>query len=75
MKNKPITKQLSNKFGGEWKYTPFQSIWSCDEMRLTAYYVAEGGYDMDGNYKPVHKAFRRITIFGLKSGIDHLYTN
>jgi len=69
----PITHQLKNKFGGSWKYIPFQSMWVCDELNYLAYYVAEGGYDMNGNYIPVPKIFSRLTVYGLKDGVQYLY--
>lgn len=72
-KTLPITKQLSKKYGGTWIHIPFHSIWICDELNLSACYVADGGYDMNGNYQPVHKAFRRLTVYGLKTGVEYLY--
>lgn len=69
----PITKQLSKKYGGKWVHIPFQSTWICDELNLNACYVADGGYDMNGNYQPVHKIFRKLTVYGLKSGVEYLY--
>jgi len=72
-RKKPITKQLAKKFGGNWKYVPFQSIWICKEFDALACYVAEGGYDMDGNYIPVPDVFKRLTIYGLEGGPKRLY--
>lgn len=74
-RNKPITKQLSEKFGGKWRYIPFQSFWICDEMNAHAYYVAEGGYDMNGDYQESPIIFKRLTVYGLKNGTQYLYPN
>jgi len=73
VKRKPINKQLSDKFGGYWKHIPFQGMWICDELDAHACYVADGGYDINGNYIPVPSMFQRLTIYGLKDGIKYLY--
>ena len=44
----PIVRQLENKYGGKWEYFPF-SGWGCEELKMLAHYVYEGGYDIDGN--------------------------
>lgn len=74
-RNKAINKQLNESFGGYWKYIPFQSMWVCDEFDAIAYYVAEGGYDMNGDYTPVPFSFSRLTVYGLKDGVKYLYPN
>lgn len=72
-KRKPITKQLNEKFGGSWRNIPFQGLWVCDDLDAHACYVAEGGYDMNGNYTPVPAWLNRLTVYGLNQGITHLY--
>lgn len=72
-KRKSIAKQLFERYGGKWTYIPFQSTWVCDELDLMACYVAEGGYDINGNYMPVPKIFNRLTISGLKTGVEKFY--
>lgn len=69
----PIVKQLNKKFGGKWKYVPFQSIWLLENSDAMACYVADGGYDMDGNYQPVPHIFKKLTIYGLKDGVQYLH--
>jgi len=70
---KSIVKQLEEKYGGKWKYIPFASMWVCDELNLMACYVAEGGYDMDGNYIPVPEIFKRLTVYGIKPHPEKFY--
>ncbi len=72
-KNKSINKQLNEKFGGYWKYIPFQSMWICEELDAMACYIAEGGYDMNGDYIPVPRIFKRLTIYGLNNGVQKMY--
>lgn len=50
-KNKRIIDKLREKYGGTWVYHLGSGIWECKEYDLHAYYTADGGYDMNGNYQ------------------------
>lgn len=52
---KSITKQLEEEFGGKWKYIRSNfpnGHWECEEKNAHAWYVADGGYDVNGCYMP-----------------------
>lgn len=67
MKKLPtITKQLEEKFGGKWKYLRVgfpNGIWKSEEKNARAYYVATGGYDLNGEYVP--SLFPILYVYGL----------
>ncbi len=73
-RNKPITKQLAEKYGGIWRHVPFHGIWYCDELRLNACYVSEAGYDING--APMEEAkflIKGLYVYGLKTGTERYY--
>jgi len=77
-RNEPITKQLSEKYGGTWKHIPFHSMWFCDELGLNAHYVFEGGYDVNGcpmEEHPLLRSMKGLHVYGLKSGPEKFYPN
>jgi len=73
MRPKPIVKQLSEKYGGVWFHIPFQGFWYCEELDLTAHYVADGGYDVNGNYVPTPAIFQKLYVYGLKTGVEKFW--
>jgi len=72
-KIKSIVKQLEEHYGGKWIYHNFKGLWTCDNPRLTAMYMSEGGYDTDGNYIPTLSIFSRLTIYGTKPYPEKFY--
>jgi hypothetical protein len=68
-----IVKQLEEHYGGKWIHHPFASMWSCEKKKLTAMYMADGGYDMEGNYTPSPIIFRKLTIYGTKPHPEKFY--
>lgn len=51
-RKKSVINRLREKYPGEWKYIPGSRIWVCEELKMSAFYVADGGYDVNGNYMP-----------------------
>ena len=75
-RTKPITKQLGEKYGGKWRHIPFQGMWICEELNLSAWYTADGGYDVNGEYQPISPIFRCLQglhVYGLKDGSEKFY--
>jgi len=63
---KTITKQLEEKYGGKWKYIRNRFAggrWFCKELDAMAYYVAHGGYDVNGEYVP--PILQNIFVYGI----------
>jgi len=67
-RNKPIIRQLEEKYGGKWGYIRDfpNGTWECEKKGLTAHYVANGGYDMNGNY--VQPMISTMYVYGLENG-------
>lgn len=78
-RNKPITKQLSERYGGEWEHYPFHSTWFCkDNRKLWTCYYFQDGYDMNGNRMEESKStllLRKLYVYGLESGTEEFYPN
>lgn len=63
---KSIIKQLEEQFGGKWEYIRDNfpnGTWHCKEKDVYAYYVATGGYDVNGEYmKP---SILQMRVYGM----------
>ena len=71
----PIVRQLENKYGGKWIYHPF-SVWECNEPKMLACYVYEGGYDINGNPMEENKllrTFKALRIYGNGKNGERFY--
>jgi len=70
----PITKQLSNKYGGVWHHIPFRGLWYCKELDLQANFVFEGGYDINGSPMNESSFFPKgLYVYGLETGPEKFY--
>lgn len=71
----PIVRQLENKYGGKWTYYPF-SGWKCNEPKMFAHYVYEGGYDINGNSMEENKllsVFKALRVYGNGKNGERFY--
>lgn len=69
---KPIVRQLEDKYGGKWQYYPFIG-WGCDEPKMKAYYVFEGGYDINGNPMEENKLLKALRVYGNGKNGERFY--
>jgi hypothetical protein len=66
---KTILKQLEEEFGGKWEYIRDfpNGFWVCEELDASANYVANGGYDINGEYVP--SMLLTMYVYGLGTPI------